>query len=435
LGAQLKTDVSPTIQLLKQHIENATQSLKQRSSSNEPNGLGSIIYLGNHQDAIPRNLILDPILESGEIHTWALMKVHINTPSMPCSVPSKAHLMEYLKCSRPILTRHLLVLRALRWITLCSDVRGDDGQFIGSVYVQHDAPLNLQDTMFLDTEYLNFLDNAAKGDTLKRLRTIKNLTLKYIEYQIDEGIALDQSPSYLAQISNKLNTVPEININPLDTHLAFPPDIMKSNLVIDLYGKDKKIDCNIRANNINTGKITPVNKSQCAKNITKIKTTRTNKLPSQRVISLDNNINTVVGGSSCINNIKKTTTTNLTELIFPDVFKTSEQLQIFAKKLLKTLSHENQQFCLNYLRDRIKAGDKGMASPVDDAVSYLSWIVTKFKKDELPPSSYGIVTSQKKNEIKRSKEETAEESKQKMRNYYDNNGIKYDHQTLAIVRN
>jgi hypothetical protein len=173
--------ISTEIQFLKQHIQQAASQLIAQRPDPEQSGIGSLIYLGNHQDAIPRNLILDPHLESGEIHTWALLKVHLNNPALPSVIPSQSDLMAYLKCSRPVLSRHLQVLRALRWITLCAEVRGTDGRYRGNVYAQHDQPLNLPDTLYLDPHYLDFLEQPSSGATLRRLRQIKDAVLRHID--------------------------------------------------------------------------------------------------------------------------------------------------------------------------------------------------------------------------------------------------------------
>ena len=97
---------------LKQHISHAADELAR--SSNTDDSLGSLIYLGNHHDSVPRELITDPHLESGELHTWMLMKIQFNNPAIPTSIPSQDQLSQHLKCSRPVVSRYLQVLRALR---------------------------------------------------------------------------------------------------------------------------------------------------------------------------------------------------------------------------------------------------------------------------------------------------------------------------------
>lgn len=442
----MSTEASNQIQLLKQHLDNAAASLKHQSGSNEQDGMGSLIYLGNHQDAIPRNLILDPILESGEIHTWTLMKIHISNPAMPSSIPSQNHLMEILKCSRPILSRHLQVLRALRWITLCAEVRGDDGQFKGNVYTQHDSPLSLQDTLYLDSKYMNFLEQPTKGSVLKRLREIKDATLRHIDFQVVKGIELDKAPSHLEQVSNKLNTVPEIKHNPLDTSLAFPAESIEPNLVIGLYGNNKKDEFAHRENNFymdgkpESNHVKEINNLENLSNISNINMP---ERATEQDYSLVKDIHTVshvnfdmdTGSSSSNIYIKKTTTTNPSSLRFPEALKKSRRLELFAEKTMNGLSEEKKQFCLDYLDDRIKAGDKGTDKAIGDAVAYLSWVVRHVKSDSLPPSSYGIRVDSAQSNTKNDRKETTDESKQKMRDHYDAMGVEYDYETLAIIKN
>lgn len=235
-----ETDASPEIRFLKQHIQHASIQLEQQDSRQTSEGMGSLIYLGNHQDAIPRNLILDPHLESGEIHTWTLLKIQLINPALPSSIPTQNDLMEILKCSRPVLSRHLQVLRALRWITLCAEVRGKDGQYRGNVYAQHDTPLSLQDTLYLDPSYIQFLEQPSSGSTLKRLRQIKEAVLRHMDFQVVNDIQLDQLPSYLSQVGTKMEKLD--TSDPLDTHLACPEGATKPNQVTNLYAKEGSPD-------------------------------------------------------------------------------------------------------------------------------------------------------------------------------------------------
>ena len=232
-----ETAFSQEIRVLKQHIQHAATQLEQQDSSRTSDGMGSLIYLGNHQDAIPRNLILDPHLESGEIHTWTLLKIHIVNPALPSTIPTQNDLMEILKCSRPVLSRHLQVLRALRWITLCAEVRGKDGKYRGNVYTQHDQPLSLQDTLYLDPGYLQFMEQPSIGPTLKRLRQIKEAVLRHMDYQMVKGIQFDKSPPYLKQVSGQLKEMQTIDV--LDTSLACPVGATLPHQVANLYTKEE----------------------------------------------------------------------------------------------------------------------------------------------------------------------------------------------------
>jgi hypothetical protein len=45
---------------------------------------------------------------------------------------------------------------------------------------------------------------------------------------------------------------------------------------------------------------------------------------------------------------------------------------------------------LDYLADRIKAGEQGSDKPVGNAIRYLGWIVRSINDGTLPASSYGV---------------------------------------------
>ncbi len=355
---------SSGIKTLKQHIQHAAKQLEKQGDKQAAEGTGSLIYLGSHQDAIPRSLILDPHLESGEIHTWALLKIHISNPTLPSVIPTQNELMETLKCSRPVLSRHLQVLRALRWITLCAEVRGKDGQYRGHVYAQHDRPLNLQDTMYLDPDYIKFLEQPSTGPTLKRLRQIKNAVLRHIDYQVVEGIQLDQSPTYLRQISSQLTRLDDSD--PLDTELACPAGTTLTNPITNLYTRvtgNPTANEAIRSND--------------------------NEIDHVKNFYLDNRVNVYMDEQHSSSSYIKTTTT-YHHLKFPKSIDT-DRLRSYAAKCLDGLTNDDQkQFALDYLADRIRAGEQGTDKVVGNPIGFLNWIVRNIQGGTLPESTYGV---------------------------------------------
>jgi hypothetical protein len=189
------SNIDPDIRILKQHIDRAARDLEHQECDQVAN-LGSLIYLGSHQDTTPRNLLLDPLLESGEIHTCALLKIQLINLAVPSSIPRQDELLKVLTCSRPVLSRHLQALRAMRWITLRAEVRGrDDSRFKGHLYAQHDKPLSLHETLFLGPGY----KLPSTEPALKRLRQVKQHILMHMDYQIVQDIDLNQHPTDLEQ--------------------------------------------------------------------------------------------------------------------------------------------------------------------------------------------------------------------------------------------
>ena len=167
--------------LLKQHIEQAGQELLNQPEQSDSD-ISSVIYMGSSHDSYPRNLITDPILKSDEIHAWMLIRMSIKDQYQITRIPKQESLQNQLKLSRPVISRILQVLRATRWITLCSI--GSHDQYRGVVYAQHDNPLSLAETLQLDPTYIKFLEVETSGDALKRANTIKDHVLEYTNYRL-----------------------------------------------------------------------------------------------------------------------------------------------------------------------------------------------------------------------------------------------------------
>lgn len=423
-------DINPDIQLLKRHIQQASEYLQQREGT-QAQGSGSLIYLGNQHDSIPRNLLLDPLLESAEIHTWALLRIHHDNNAMVSLIPRQEDLMELLKCSRPVLSRHLQVLRTLRWITFCHEARGSDGKFKGHVYVQHDRPLSLQETVYLDSGYIDFLEQPSTGPVLKRLRQVKQSTLLHTDFMMLEGIDLNRVPSSLEQAMANLKpgTVePDIN-----TSLAFPAG---------LYGHqesvlDHQTDEGTSAQIIDSPQTEPVDIERISdtggSEKHHVKSFYTAYRQDNRVKKSPKKFYMDTSSSS---SYIKTTTTERGKFSFPKALS-SERTQTYALRILSTLEDDRQmQFALDYLSDRIKAGDKGSEKPVDNPIRYLNWIVTSIKSGSLPESSYGIrnqvqVPSTPPND--RSEEDRLREQKSWERDLRDK-GYEFDPKTGVPVK-
>ncbi|MCF6256203.1 MAG: hypothetical protein L3K25_07865 [Gammaproteobacteria bacterium] len=410
------------IETLQQHIQHTAGQLEKRSGLPSEAGMGSLIYLGNHHDAVPRDLILDPILESGEIHTWMLMKIHVDNPMLATRIPSQDNLIEQLKCSRPIVSRHMQVLRALRWLTLCAEVRGADGQFRGVVYAQHDQPLSLADTLYLDPAYIDFLEQPTKGDVLKRLRNIKHSVLTHTDYLVFKGQHLDLHPTHLEQLNARLKS--HTSGDPLDTHLSCPALGVDPDGVKNLYGDPEKpahieylkktlehpvknIDTVNSAEshpidhvkNIDTGKTQNFQENDPVKNFYMADLNKndqnSDKSPCKKLLHGDST-GGVRGGSSLLNNKKQTTTTpptppskNCPPLDFPKAVSKSPRQMAYVLKQLEPLPESERQYALHYLADRIKAGENGTDTPVGNAIRYLAWIVKNMLDGTLPDTDYG----------------------------------------------
>ena len=383
---------------LQQHIQQAADKLTHQNNSQDETEVGSLIYMGNVHDSFPRGLITDPILNSEEIHTWMLMRLEVSDQFSVTRIPKQDALMEQLKCSRPIVSRNLQVLRAMRWITLCQVVRGADGQYRGAIYAQHDEPISLAETLLLDSSYLDFLQEETRGDVLKRLNNIKHSVLKHTDYRLmtDETVLTPESGigSSLRRMSSKLSN------NPLETVLACPPEILEPKNELNCY-ENKSIPEEVR--NLlradenekhhvksfymdNTGIISraiadkPTNRPDSQQS-----------MPSKS-LNMANHVNNFYtaycsSGSSNVLNNKNTTTTQ--KLRIPRCLSGTKRKAEYAHDLARKLPPDEQQYILDFVEDRHKAGEQGISKPMPNPIGFLISMVERMQNGTFVPSGYG----------------------------------------------
>ncbi|MCB1738005.1 MAG: hypothetical protein KDI42_07760 [Gammaproteobacteria bacterium] len=98
------------------------------------------------------------------------------------------------------------VLRVLRWTTLCRRVRDGGGKFRGNVYAAHDQPLELADTLFLDPDYMRFLQESTRHSN-RRLQRIALSVLQTIQEDLDQGIDVTELVSPLERQAQAMETL------------------------------------------------------------------------------------------------------------------------------------------------------------------------------------------------------------------------------------
>ena len=305
--------------------------------------------------------------------------------------------MEQLKCSRPIVSRNLQVLRALRWITLCQVVRGADGQYRGAIYAQHDEPISLAETLLLDSTYLDFLQEETRGDVLKRLNNIKHSVLKHTDYRLlTDGTALTPESgigSKLRRMSSNLSR------NPLDTVLACPPETIEPNNELNCYEnetipeevrqllrKDDNEKSHVKSFYVDNDSKHTDDKVPIPKDWHKHR-----EVALDQSIDLANHVNNFYtayssSGSSIFKN-KETTTTP--KLRIPGCLSGTKRKSEYAHDLARKLPVDQQQYILDFVEDRHKAGEQGISKPMPNPIGFLISMVERMQNGTFIPSGYG----------------------------------------------
>jgi len=186
----IDASVSPQAQALSLYIQNAVEQLRNDSARSQTTGTqdsSGLLFLGNWQDAFPRLLVTDPILEPVDKIVWQVIRIHVNAPGAVTTFPSYESISTYANIkSNHTIARALAILRATRWLSLCARVRGESGRYMGNIYVLHDEPVTLGDAMYLDSEYMSFLQDSIQHRH-PRVRKISDSVLATIQEQIEGG--------------------------------------------------------------------------------------------------------------------------------------------------------------------------------------------------------------------------------------------------------
>ena len=134
-------------------------------SQTKENGL---LFFGNQHETVPARLLFDPYLTARAKLAWQLIKYKAREFKAGL-FPSYEVLGELLsnktyadgKLSRKLVSQTLLLLRLTRWLTLCETVRNEQGQVMGNVYLLHDEPMPIVETIQLNNDYLKLLESAV----------------------------------------------------------------------------------------------------------------------------------------------------------------------------------------------------------------------------------------------------------------------------------
>lgn len=144
----------------------------------EANGF---LFTGNFQQSVPEALIFSSALQAVDVRVWMALRASIQNPKIPGCLPQRQELVELIHVSAPTISKALANLRCLRWITRCKEVRNNQGQFVGYIYLMHDAPLSLQDTLEIDAHYILSLEEQSKHKSKTGLRALSAAILMEID--------------------------------------------------------------------------------------------------------------------------------------------------------------------------------------------------------------------------------------------------------------
>lgn len=146
----------------------------------------ALLFLGNWHDAMPRLIFQDPVLQPVDTRIWGVIKVAA-AGAHSTAFPTYKQIAQTANVgSEATVARAMAILRATRWLTLCRRVRDIQGRFRGNIYALHDEPLPLADALYLDQEYIQFLEQA-QGHAHPQVRKVASAVLGTIEEDLHRG--------------------------------------------------------------------------------------------------------------------------------------------------------------------------------------------------------------------------------------------------------
>lgn len=151
--------IKPETHALDALIQASVQQLLTAGPRNGSTNDG-LLFLGNWHDAMPRLIFQDPVLQPVDTRIWGVIKIAA-AGTRPTAFPTYKQIARTANVgSEATVARSMAILRATRWLSLCLRVRDAQGRYRGNIYALHDEPLPLLDTIYLDQEYMQFLEQA-----------------------------------------------------------------------------------------------------------------------------------------------------------------------------------------------------------------------------------------------------------------------------------
>lgn len=399
---EIPNTISESIQLLSQQIASELDRIA-KEPQNEMNPTDSLVYIGNWQDAIPRSIWVDQDLDPIDVRSWGVIRTQAIHRSAVMLSLNKL-LKEKLDYSSATLSRVIFILRLTRWISLCSQLRTEQGRFRGNIYAIHDTPITLSDSIYLDEEYLSFVEKhtAHKNEKIRQLA-------KSIWQSLDESIKTDfgffQHSNLPETVSDSLQIMKENNrVHILNMDENGPKNHVYNlnvdekhhvhilNMVGQKYEDEENQQLDIHVQNLNTVPICSSSSgssgsSNFFNNKFKEKTTTTNS----------------VGISKAEN--KK----NLENLIYPKEFNKNEIK--LAKIWLEKIESVLQQDFLDETAAQIIHRRK-TAKPIFNPTGWLSWLINEHCQGNTCLTSMYLKHQEKREREQRTEKANKEKEKE-----------------------
>ncbi|WP_018994361.1 STY4528 family pathogenicity island replication protein [Thioalkalivibrio sp. ALJ2] len=373
-------EIAPRIRGLKAYLEDAARQLRDRPPDPTGEEEGAVLYFGNWHDSHPRALLFADELGPTDKLAWMVIQAN-SDPKAPAGFPSYDEFGRAGLGSRPTIAAAIAMLRITRWISLCDRVRDPQGRYRGSVYAIHDEAVSVTEAMYLDPEYITYLESLTDHGH-RRVRETAQQVLSTIHQRLDADRDLTDPVDTGARFECRLATH---NPDPAVRAAASPWGRAGSSQVKEANSGESQVKnlysvAEHQVKNLNS--VGPPEKIQ-KKTVT-----------SYRVKNL-NSAHAREGSSS----LYKPTTTKPTsevleqpgardseeavaELHYPESFGADHRK--LAERCLQGLSADQAQQVLDEVAGAIR--DRAQTDPIRNPLRYLSAVAKRARSGEFLPS-------------------------------------------------
>ncbi len=335
-----------------------------------------MVFLGNRHQSFPTSVVRDPVLEPVDKLVWMVIMLSVRETGGNTAFPGYDAIGRMANVSsRSTIARAIAILRATRWLTLCARRKRINGRFRGHVYALHDEPLPLADALYLDANYMAFL-NSALDHGHRRVGAVAHGVLDSLDEDSLNGEAVTAPPH---PIERRLGSVVDSGKSMRRRFFSFNPRSIER-LRRDLTESTRQKIHHDQNSNTVDHQISNLSSSSNINN----KTTTSIDRPSNIDIAGDDN----------------------EALIYPA--RLSANHRGIAARYLKELAPAQRQPILDELEGRFNAEKKGM-TPVYDEINFLHSLCKLMRKGDFQ-ANLGVKVRDARQSASKSKEIVAQNS-------------------------
>mgnify|MGYP000367808658 CR=1 FL=1 len=397
-----QSNISDTIRILSGRIESEINRLRLDTLDNNKQ-TDSLVFIGNWQDAIPRSIWVDALLSAIDVRCWGVIRTQaVSGSAVMLSLNNL--LKDTLGYSNATVSRVIFILRLSRWISLCSTLRTETGKFRGHVYAIHDKPVSLEDAIYLDRHYIEFVKKQTSHNN-HAIKTLAQSVWQFISQVVHQENSF-QTPLLnqgiydgLNQLVNKQASAAKRNqhmIHVYNLNVDENSPVQKLNVatkhqvqILNMDGlKNESIENQQDSIQVQKLNVAPICSSRCSSSSLNKKTSTTNAagISKQNEKEIQEN------------------------LIYPKAFNSNENK--LAKMYLKKIELDCQQDFLDETAAQIKQRSK-TSNPIRNAIGYLAWLCNEHGKGNTYLTS-AYMKHQEQRERKQARERKIKQQQQEI---------------------